>query len=61
LDSSIGEELAKKCEKLESISAKQKMDLVELRDDLRDLCRGLCAKMRCLFEATRHEDLYDAE
>jgi hypothetical protein len=55
------EELRKKCEKLESISAEQKMDLVELRDDLRDLRRGLCAKMRCLFEATGHEDLYDVE
>jgi hypothetical protein len=37
------------------------MDLVELRDDLRDLRRGLCAKMRRLFEATGHEDLYDVE
>lgn len=52
------EELTKKCEKLESISAEQKMDLAELRDDL---CHGLCAKMRRLFEATGHEDLYDAE
>jgi hypothetical protein len=55
------EELSKKCENLESISAKQKMDLAELRDDLRELHRGLCAKMRRLFEAKGHEDLYDVE
>jgi hypothetical protein len=37
------------------------MDIPELRDDLRDLRRGLCAKMRRLFEAAGHKDLYDTE
>jgi hypothetical protein len=37
------------------------MDLTELRVDLRDLRRGLCTKMRCLFKAIGHEDLYDVE
>jgi hypothetical protein len=55
------EELGRECEKLKSISAEQKMDLAELRDDLRDLHYGLCAKLRCLFVATGHEDLYDVE
>ena len=31
---------------------------VELRDDLRLLRRGLSAKMKHLFEATGHNDLY---
>jgi hypothetical protein len=55
------EHLSRECEKLRSISAEQKMDLAEHRDDLHDLHHGLCAKMRRLFVATRHEDLYDAE
>ena len=55
------EELGRECEKLKTIRAEQKMDLAELRDNLRDHRRGLCAKMRHLFVATGHEDLYDAE
>jgi hypothetical protein len=55
------DDLSRECAKLRYISAKQKMDLGELRDDLRDLCRGLCAKMRRLFVATGHKGLYDAE
>jgi hypothetical protein len=37
------------------------MDLVETMDDLRDLRRGLCAKLRHLFVARGHRDLYDTE
>jgi hypothetical protein len=55
------EELGKKCEELESISAEQKMDLADLRNDLCDLRRRLSAKIRCIFEATGQEDLYDME
>jgi hypothetical protein len=59
--SPLVEGLGRECEKLKSISAEQKMDLAELRDDFRDLRRGLCAKMRHLFVATGHEDLYYVE
>lgn len=51
------EDLGKECEKLKSISTEQNMDLAKLRDDLRDLRHDQCAKMRCLFVATRHKDL----
>jgi hypothetical protein len=55
------EGLRRECEKQKSISVEHKMDLDELRDDFRDLRRGLCGKMRRLFVATGHEDLYDAK
>ena len=43
---------------LENQLAKRKIEVEELRDDLRLLQRGLSAKMKCLFEATGHKDLY---
>ena len=36
----------------------RKIEVEELRDDLRLLWRGLSAKMKRLFEATGHKDLY---
>ena len=36
----------------------RKIVVEELRDDLRLLRRGLSAKMKRLFEATGHKDLY---
>ena len=38
--------------------AKRKIEVEELRDDLRLLRRGLSAKMKRLFEAMGHKDLY---
>ena len=43
---------------LENQLAKRKIEVEELRDDLRLLRRGLSAKMKRLFEATGHKDLY---
>ena len=43
---------------LENQLAERKIEVEELRDDLRLLRRGLSAKMKCLFEATGHKDLY---
>ena len=43
---------------LENQLAKRKIEVEELRDDLRLLRRGLSAKMKRLFEATCHKDLY---
>ena len=54
-------ELEASNEKLRAAYSEQKLDLAELRDDIRDLRRGLCAKMRRLFSATGHAALYDAE
>ena len=42
---------------LENQLAERKIEVGELRDDLRLLQRGLSAKMKCLFEATGHKDL----
>ena len=44
--------------RLEDQLAERKIEVEELRDDLRLLCRGLSAKMKRLFEATGHKDLY---
>ena len=44
--------------RLEDQLAERKIEVEELRDDLRLLRRGLSAKMKCLFEATGHKDLY---
>ena len=38
--------------------AERKIEVEELRDHLRLLRRGLSAKMKRLFEATGHKDLY---
>ena len=43
---------------LENQLAERKIEVEELRDDLRLLRRGLSAKMKHLFEATGHNDLY---
>ena len=43
---------------LEDQLAERKIEVEELRDDLRLLRRGLSAKMKRLFEATGHKDLY---
>ena len=43
---------------LENQLAERKIEVEELRDDLRLLRRGLSAKMKCLFEALGHKDLY---
>ena len=43
---------------LENQLAERKIEVEELRDDLRLLRRGLSAKMKRLFEATGHKDLY---
>ena len=43
---------------LEDQLAERKVEVEELRDDLRLLRRGLSAKMKHLFEATGHKDLY---
>ena len=43
---------------LEDQLAERKIEVEELREDLRLLRRGLSAKMKCLFEATGHKDLY---
>ena len=42
----------------EDLLAERKIKVEELRDDLRLLWRGLSAKMKRLFEATGHKDLY---
>jgi len=44
--------------RLEDQFAERKIEVEELRDDLRLLRRGLSAKMKRLFEATGHKDLY---
>jgi len=44
--------------RLEDQLAERKIEVEELRDDLRLLHRGLSAKMKHLFEATGHKDLY---
>ena len=43
---------------LEDQLAERKIEVEELRDDLRLRRRGLSAKMKRLFEATGHKDLY---
>ena len=43
---------------LENQLVERKIEVEELRDDLRLLRRGLSAKMKRLFEATGHKDLY---
>jgi len=43
---------------LEDQLAERKIEVEELQDDLRLLRRGLSAKMKRLFEATGHKDLY---
>ena len=44
--------------RLEDQLAERKIEVEELRDDLRLLRRGLSAKMKRLFEAIGHKDLY---
>jgi predicted RNase H-like nuclease (RuvC/YqgF family) len=44
--------------RLEDQLAERKIEVKELRDDLRLFCRGLSAKMKRLYEATGHKDLY---
>ena len=44
--------------RLEDQLAERKIEVEELQDDLRLLGRGLSAKMKCLYEATGHKDLY---
>ena len=44
--------------RLEDQLAERKIEVEELLDDLRLLRRGLSAKMKRLFEATGHKDLY---
>ena len=44
--------------RLEDQLAERKIEVEELQDDLRLLRRGLSAKMKRLFEATGHKDLY---
>ena len=43
---------------LEDQLAERKIEVEELRDDLRLLRRGLSANLKRLFEATGHKDLY---
>ena len=43
---------------LENQLAERKIEVEDLRDDLRLLRRGLSAKMKRLFEAIGHKDLY---
>ena len=44
--------------RLESQLAERKIEVEELRDDLRLMRRGLSAKLKRLFEVTGHKDLY---
>ena len=44
--------------RLEDQLAERKIEVEKLWDDLRLLRRGLSAKMKHLFEATGHKDLY---
>ena len=44
--------------RLENQLAERKIEVEELRDDLHLLRRGLSAKMKRLFEAMGHKDLY---
>ena len=44
--------------RLENQLAERKIEVEELRDDLRLLRRGLSAKMKRLFVATGHKELY---
>ena len=43
---------------LENQLAERKIEMEELRDDLRLMRRGLSAKIKRLFEVTGHKDLY---
>ena len=43
---------------LEDQLVERKIEVEELPDDLRLLRRGLSAKMKLLFEATGHKDIY---
>jgi hypothetical protein len=54
-------ELEANNKKLRAAYSEQKLDLAELKDDVRDLRHDLCAKMMRLFSATGHATLYDAE
>ena len=42
----------------EDLLAERNIEVDELQDDLHLLRRGLSAKMKCLFEAMGHKDLY---
>ena len=44
--------------RLEDQLAERNIEVEELQDDLRLLGRGLSAKMKRLYEATGHKDLY---
>ena len=44
--------------RLEDQLAERKIEVGELRDDLHLLRHGLSTKMKRLFEATSHKDLY---
>ena len=44
--------------RLEDQLVETKIEVEELRDNLSLLCRGLSAKMKCLYEAMGHKDLY---
>ena len=44
--------------RLEDKLVERKIEVEELRDNLRLLHRGLSAKLKCLNEATGHKDLY---
>ena len=44
--------------RLEDQLADRKIEVEELRDDLQILRRGLSAKMKRLYEATGHKELY---
>ena len=44
--------------RLQSQLAERKIEVEELRDDLRLMRRGLSAKLKRLFEVTGHKDLY---
>jgi hypothetical protein len=44
-------DLEMEIKKPKTVFAERKMDVEELRDDIHDLCRGLCAKMKHLFDA----------
>ena len=56
--SAMVQQLRLKNRRLEDQFAERKIEVEELRDDLRLLLRGLSAKMKHLFEATGHKDLY---
>jgi hypothetical protein len=56
----VMQDLEARNEKLGITFLELKVDPAELKDDVHDLLHGLCAKMRRLFLATGHADLYDA-